>query len=351
MRIACVQTYPIYHDFLSTEKWLSLDNRDKWIPRVLADMGHDVELWAVDRSASVHYSDGYVIRLFKSSCSSSKTKFHFSETVIDHAKTFDPTLCVLKGVDGGVGIHLIKRYLKSRSVPYALIIGGKFYTKHLPDAAAVLYESDFQRRRLIRPLYPWRRSVNPDRLIQLPKTIDTGRFRPMPEITKSWDILTVGRLIPKFKSYKALGMFPREVSIAVAGGGPQLSTLKKRYPWITWLGQVEHDDIPIYMNRARLFLFSSFREYFPRVIAEASACGIPSVAFRNAIGSDVLPRTRGLRVNHRDMVRKVQALLGNPSQMAQLSKNNRAYAESVLCQSALTEPVRTMLRTVVPDGV
>ena len=46
MRVAFVQTYPVYHDLLTQERWLALENRDRWMPGVLAAMGHDVELWA-----------------------------------------------------------------------------------------------------------------------------------------------------------------------------------------------------------------------------------------------------------------------------------------------------------------
>jgi glycosyltransferase involved in cell wall biosynthesis len=287
---------------------------------------------------------GYAVRLFEPTSGGSRTKFHRSNSLVEHARAFGPTCCVIKGVDGGAGVHLVDAYLKPKSVPFAMIVGGKFYTSRVADAAQVLVETGFQRDRLIRPRRPWRRRIEPKRIAVLPKTIDTDRFRPMPGVAKRWDLLAIGRLIPRYKNYRALGAFPPNVRIAVAGGGPELEKLKARFPGITWLGPVPHSEIPELMNGSRLFFHTGLRDYYPRVLAEAAACGVPSVAFGSAIDEDVLPPERGLRVGARDMVSSVKALLADSDRRAEMSRSAREYAEATLSRSALVPHVDALMR-------
>jgi len=346
MRIAFVQSYPVYHDLLSTGEWLARENRDRIMPELAAELGHEVELWAVGRAAGVHPGVGYLIRLFEPTSGTGKTKFHFSDALVDHAGAFQPALCVIKGLDGGAGMRLIDRFLLPDSVPYVLIIGGKYYTHHVRDAAVVLYETAFQRDRLIRPSRPWRRGVPAERLTRLPKSIDTDAFRPMPEVKKEFDVLSAGRLVSRYKRYDALGRLPRHLRIAVAGTGPALTGLRGRYPWISWLGKIDYADMPECLNRSRLFFHSSFRDYYPRVIAEAASCGVPALAFSRAIAGDVLPPERGVRVTRRNLSRVVLDLLDDPGEWERLSANSRAWAISELSRASLKDRVVQVLEMV-----
>lgn len=54
MKVIFLQTYPVYHDGLSTEQWLKLENRDKWMPALASTLGFESELWAVDLVTSIH---------------------------------------------------------------------------------------------------------------------------------------------------------------------------------------------------------------------------------------------------------------------------------------------------------
>ena len=351
MRIVFVQTYPVYHDLWSTDEWLALENRDRWMPGLVAAMGHDVELWAVDREPAVVTSrlpgfPEYTIRLFEASRQGKKTKFDFSDELVACGRDDPADLFVLKGVDGGAGVRLIRRALKPAGRPFAFVIGGKAYTRHVPDAEAVLYETEEQRETLRRPRRLWRRAVPADRLIRLAKVVDLERFRPMPGVEKTWDVLAVGRLVPRIKSYDALGALPRSMRVAVAGGGPALDALKRRYPWITWLGRIPHDRVPEVMNRARIFVHPSTREFFPRVLSEAAACGVPAVAFADAIAADVLPPSCGLRVADRTFVAQVTALLDDPDRRARLGAQSRAYAEQTMSVNAMRPAVAAMLARV-----
>jgi len=73
-------------------------------------------------------------------------------------------------------------------------------------ADVVFYETSSQKKKLLSPgLFFWRRAVNEETLIRLPKWVNTKTFSPIEGVSKKWDILVVSRLIPYYKNFTALG--------------------------------------------------------------------------------------------------------------------------------------------------
>lgn len=337
MRIAYVQSYPIYHDLWTTEQWLALQNRDRWMPAITAALGHEVELWGIDRpdrhpgtfetQSEMPGFAPYTIRLFPASIQGKRTKFDYSDDLNAFAGRFAPDLVIIKGTDGGAGTCLIDRVLRPRGIPFAFVIGGKYYTRHVPQAAYVFYETERQREALAHPgAQVWRRAVAPERLGRLNKSIDTSVFRPIPEVEKQYDVISVGRLVPRNKRYDALGVLSEQCRVAVVGGGPEAERLKARYPRVDWLGKQPNHLLPELLNRARLFLHAGLRDHYPRVLAEAAACGLPSIAFAEAIDPDVLPAAIGLRVSREQYQEPILALLNDPARLRAMAAAARAYA-------------------------
>jgi glycosyltransferase involved in cell wall biosynthesis len=351
MRIAFVQSYPVYHDYYATADWLTLENRDRWMPGVAADLGHTVELWAGGQEGAAHLSrleevGDYAIRLFPSS-GGRRTKFHTSTDLVAYSRSFDPDLVVLKGVDGGIGLRLLREHLRPESRRFAFVIGGKYYAREVADAAAVLYETAAQRDRLVSPGWRgWRRAVQPDRLIRLNKTVDTGRFKPMPEIEKKWDVLSVGRLDVRLKRYHEVGALSRHLRVAVAGTGRDEAMLRKMYPLVDWVGAVPNRDLPSVLNAAHVFAHAGDRDFFPRVIAEASACGLPVVAYSEAIACDVVPDDCGVRAAREKFADAVAALVADPDRCREFGRRARVYAEQNFGFSALRTSVNEMLQRI-----
>jgi glycosyltransferase involved in cell wall biosynthesis len=335
MRIAFIQTYPIYHDMWTTEQWLELQNRDKWMPGIAASMGHEVELWAVDQISSTHYCTmpgfgAFTIRLFEKTSGGSKSKFHYSDHLVEFARSYEPDLCILKGVDGGAGIRLFENYLRSEKRRTAWVIGGKAYNRYIQQASAVFYETEHQRRMLLNPAWRfWRRTPDPGRLIRLAKSVDTEHFRPMPEVKKEWDIIAVCRLSP-IKNPEAVCKLSNVAKVAIAGTGPLENRLRTGYPNVVWLGQVPNSRLPDLLNRARVLVHPGLREFYPRVLTEAAACGIPCVAFANAIAPDVLPPETGIRVGQNVLQDEVLQLLQQPDRLNRMGEAGRTYAVSTV---------------------
>jgi len=355
MRIAFVQTYPIYHDHVETKTWLQRRNRVRWIPGILSEMGHDVELWAADHTSSVHHSEiegmgNYPIRFFESVKSSQKTKKHYSDALVDHAQAFDADIHILKGTDGGVGKRLIQKFLLPEDRTFVFIIAGKYYTRHVPKADLVFVETKEQRRMLRSPgWYFWRTPISEERLLRMPKSVDTSQFRPMPEVDAEWDILSVGRLIPRYKNYAALGQLSDAFDVAVVGGGPAKDDLESKYPNIDWLGPVPHPEVPKMMNRGRVFMHPSYRDFSPRVITEAAACGSPILAFADAIAPDVLPPGCGLRLNDQHFVEEVSLLLDNKELVDKMGEWARMHAIEHLGKESTRNPLKEMVRLLSPS--
>ena len=303
MTIIYIQSYPIYHDLLSADGWLALENRDKWMPAITAELGHKVELWGVsdhDRVVEYLWKEGVsvTIRLFKADHTPSKTKFHRSSGMLAYAKSNPADYYIIKGIDGGAGVHIIEQHLKPKRIPFAFVIGGKCTSPLLHLAHAVFYESDVQIPEITAPYWTLTgRKRTKAHLIKLPKSVDTERFRPMPEIEKKHDLISAGRLISYYKNYDDMFALSSELRVAFIGGGPLLDENKQKWPQVTWYGSVPNTDMSAYLNTSKAFFYPSKRDYFPRAIVEAAACGLPIICFSNHVGADVVPDSIGLRLN------------------------------------------------------
>lgn len=332
MKIIVVQTYPVYHDLIDTIKWLKRINRDRWIPGILSDFGHVVELWAGDKHSDVYRSDldgfgRYKIRLFSVEKQEGPSKKHISNSLLEYAKSHRADLYILKGTDGGIGIHLLKNHLIPNHIPFVFIIGGKYYTRDVPKANLILYETGRQKKALQRPgMLFWRKSIPEDKLIRLPKSVDTSIFTPDESVTPKWDLVVVGRLIGRYKNYDALGELSEQLSIGVVGGGPAKEKLEKKYPGIEWVGQVPNRYVARYLNMGKAFFHPGNKDFFPRVIAEAAACGCALIGFKDALGKEVIPEGCGIRVSKREYVNEIKRLCENQELLKEMGENARKNA-------------------------
>jgi glycosyltransferase involved in cell wall biosynthesis len=336
MRIAIIFTYPIYHASvtITTGQWLKEPVREREIAAVITRMGHQVELWAAGETRETVIqpagnNKNYTIRIFKTSSKGKKSKYHFSGELVEYARGFAGDFHILKGVDGGVGTVLLHRYLcRGKDIrPFGFIIGGEYYSRYVPLAEVVFYETHAQKQVLQFPGWRcWRKRVAQENLIRLPKWVDMDVFCPREIAVKEWDILVVGRLVPGYKNYEALGLLSRHFRVAVAGDGPGEARLRSLYPNIHWLGHIPNHELPACFNRARLFMHTSFRDFYPRVIVEAMACGVPCAAFAEGITAEVLPLECGILVNRRDFISPILELLKDEKRLLRMGEQSRKYA-------------------------
>ncbi len=346
MKIAIIPTYPIYHDHISHQQWMAKLDRERWIANQFSRLGHESEFWVVsDRESVIVEKDSKtVLRFFQAENKTGKTRYHYSSALCDNARKFNADLHILKGLDGGMGDYLIRHFLIPESKPFAFIIGGTWWTRFVPRASFVLYESSYQKEKLqTGDICSWRKKIPEKQLISLPKLIETDRFKPIPEIKKEWDILSVGRLTPGIKDYSSLGRVSDICKTAVIGGGPALGSLKRKYPNITWLGPIENSKLPEYYNRTRLFIHTSPLDYHPRVIDEAQACGLPVMVFKGRIKSDILPETCGIQLSKQRYSKQISNLLNDHSRLQKMGQNARQHALIHAGPEACMKALETML--------
>ncbi|KQM98797.1 glycosyltransferase [Sphingomonas sp. Leaf25] len=329
MRIVFVLTYPTHHGIADPGEWLRWDNRDRRMPGILAEHGVDVELWGLAREpldtlSALPGVAPYPIRLFAPSNPQAKTRDQWSDTMIAAAKADPADLFVLIGSNGGAGFDLFDRVLRPGRRRFALVIGGDYWSRIVPHADLLFPESAVQETLLTTPGWRfWRRAIPAARMQRLPKTIDTARFAPV-AAEKRYDVIATSRLT-RYKKFDEIAALGRQHRVAVIGDGPQASKLKARFPWVDWLGHVPNAQVPAMLAQARLFFHAGRRDYFPRAIPEAMACGLPVAAFDDRIGPDVIPPACGLLVRDADYAAKVAALLADPGALAAMGAAARAH--------------------------
>lgn len=350
MNIVYVQTYPAYHDFGESQKWLELKNRDKWMPALTKQSGHECELWCGAETTDLHtHKDKFLpdltIRFFKTDSLSGKSKKHISTDLVALAEISDVDFFVLKGVDGGIGNHLLRNYIIPQKKPYAFVIGGAVYSKYIRYASAVLYETECQKKTLLNPGWRfWRSLFSKESLVKLPKSVDTDIFRPYTTTEKKYDVVSTGRLISYYKNYDALRSLSKKLRVGCIGGGPELNRFKKEMPDIDWIGHVPNEKVPEYLASGSVFFYTGLRDYFPRVIPEAAACGMPVVAFEDVIKSDVLPSEIGLRVNKNNYIEQITALCSDKNRVKNMSAQARAYAIAHWNKNSAKDAIQRMIQ-------
>jgi glycosyltransferase involved in cell wall biosynthesis len=342
MKIVYVLAYPIYHDFWTKDQWLNILNQNRWLPGILANMGFESELWVVDITKSTHESElngfkNYTIRMFEPDKQSGKTKFHTSKQMVDFAKQNSADLFLINGVDGGIGDHLITSFLSPNAVPFVMVTGGQYHHPNNKLAEYVLYESEYQRRFLTNPkLFFWRNPIPNEKLIRLQKSVDVEVFKPFPGINKKYDAISVGRIVKNNKRFDEIGKLARHFKVAVLGDGPYKNNLMRRYPDIIWLDRVPNSEVPQVINQSKTYIHPSAkdwvitRDFYPRAVAEALACGIPCIGFSDAIQTDIIPEDCGIIIKRENVVEACTAFFKLEEKIQYMAINAREYAEAHL---------------------
>jgi glycosyltransferase involved in cell wall biosynthesis len=128
-----------------------------------------------------------------------------------------------------------------------------------------------------------------DRIRTIYSGIDLSVFRPMPDLEKQWDLAFMGR----FEEMKSVDLFPEMLSILkpkfpslkmmMTGEGSLKDQLFNEFiergvsSMVDYQGVVETDDVPMLLNKSRIFLYPSRQEPFGLSIVEAMACGVPVI--------------------------------------------------------------------------
>ena len=130
-----------------------------------------------------------------------------------------------------------------------------------------------------------------EKLIITGHGIDTMHFKPLPEIEKDLDLITVGRITPSKNLETLIELFAevrkeKNATLTIVGGAvseqerSHENLLKdkvkelKLEDSVTFLGRVNQTDLPEVLNRSKLFVTVAQNGSLDKAVLEAMACGI-----------------------------------------------------------------------------
>nr|WP_294553939.1 glycosyltransferase family 1 protein [uncultured Rhodopila sp.] len=125
--------------------------------------------------------------------------------------------------------------------------------------------------------------------------VDLDLFKPEPR--EEWDLprpifIYIGRVAVE-KNIGAFLDLDLPGSKVVVGGGPQLASLRREYPNVTFTGPRYGEALARAYAGADVFVFPSLTDTFGLVLLESLACGTPVAAFPVTGPKDVLTSTAG----------------------------------------------------------
>jgi glycosyltransferase involved in cell wall biosynthesis len=169
-----------------------------------------------------------------------------------------------------------------------------------------------------------------NRINIIPNYVDTALFVPgQSQEGLRTDIIYVGRLHPEKNVASLVEALSQSAATAtIIGEGELGSSLRRTYAdldgRLTWIDHVPHEQLPQYLNSAKVFVLPSFYEGHPKALIEAMSCGLA------VIGADS-PGIREL-ITHGEngwlcetsadsLLGALNTLLGNEGLRQKLGKN------------------------------
>lgn len=349
MNILYIYPSPVTIQDDGKEGFIDLAGSEKWMPSLTIKKGYPAELWAVgNRNVQTHwqYDDlpSLPVRVFSAEQSvhtpdvessppyeagktNGKHDQHIPLSLIRALQSGDFDFFVLQGLNSALAVSLAKQHLLAQNRPFAVIHENNEYNRILSRAVAVCYNTTAQKEILSRRgIRFWRKPVSPDKLIQLPKSVDTRHFQPDLQQEKKWDLLGMCQTMDDEKRLAPLFQLSRRHRVAIAGKGPLLGRFEKKYPEINWLGDVSYAERPGILNSSRVFFHCGLNDPFPMPIVEAAACGVPPVVFSEAVEEEIIPEKIGLRIPGRSFSSAIATLLEDRATLEKMSRDARKHA-------------------------
>lgn len=134
------------------------------------------------------------------------------------------------------------------------------------------------------------RGIAPDRVVELPASVDANRFRTKNGLSLLYDVVSVMSLIPRKRPYDVLEVLARlhrkqpKLRAAILGKGPLQVELQARAEELGLRNVVDfvgfHPRPEEVVSRSRVFLLASRHEGLSISMTEAMAAGVPPVVTR-----------------------------------------------------------------------
>jgi glycosyltransferase involved in cell wall biosynthesis len=197
-------------------------------------------------------------------------------------------------------------------------------------------------------------------LVRRSTYLDLERFRPLPNVSKRYDALLVGRLVPNkgldlfLDAAERLARDRPDFRACILGDGPLLAHVEERRAAAS-VDLVRHLDdqaeVARAYNAARVLVCASTAEGGPRVTVEAMACGVPVVSTRVGLMPEIVrDGESGFLVDWDadEIAARVATLLDDPALRARVAEAGRRAVGSLAAErvvAELAEAYRTLAAT------
>ena len=156
-----------------------------------------------------------------------------------------------------------------------------------------------------------------DKVVHLPRAVDTSRFDPArrsAELRASWGVgndglvaIYLGRIAAEknlplaIRAFRELQQQRPDARFVWVGEGPELAGIRDANPDFVFCGLKRDEELATHFASADLFLFPSHSETFGNVTIEAMASGVATVAFRyGAAREHMLDGVNGMAIDGQD---------------------------------------------------
>jgi glycosyltransferase involved in cell wall biosynthesis len=193
------------------------------------------------------------------------------------------------------------------------------------------------------------------RIRVIPNYVDTEHFCPDIGRDRDLDLIFIGRLVPQKNVISLLDAIqPLGIRTMFIGSGGLSGELQQRIAdsngQLQWQGNVPNHELPMYLNRARLFILPSHYEGHPKTLIEAMACGLPVIGADSPGIREMIchGETGWLCGTDVDSIRAaIQELLARTQLRAELGQNARTFAVEHFALDRVVEMELALLEELV----
>ncbi|TDH60863.1 glycosyltransferase [Dankookia rubra] len=322
MRIRFIISHPT--------SYLFSEVREAVIAERLMQLGHDAAVYRYHKRSELKHElfrNHVPVSYFPSDNPGSSPHRMVSSLLLERLEAEKPDLLVFKGLGYDIVPHVLNR-MSLGSPRIGFILGGTAVDPVLERADFVLAESQGQ----IEAIHEALGRFLPCRTLakyldwDLADQIYSARHAG---VAPDYDIVNVGSFEPR-KNQIALRAFFGRYRIALVGGGEGLEAVAQAAAGkadVHLLGGLPNAEALAVVGRARLMVHASLWEGVPRAIFESLACGTPVVAHNFAIQERYEGTSAVRLVGVDELVPTAEALLANPSLLAEMAQEGRAYAK------------------------
>lgn len=326
--------------------WGSLDYRESKMSKFSLDSGFDCQQLCLTKSKEVEEVESEGVRLVYfpvDDSSLEKMSKCTSLKMVDYINQQKPDLIVFKGFGAKLYGWLVLRI--NYPFRYVFIVGGRIKDPLLNFSSYVLFEHKKQIEDNF--IKKYRGGVD-----ILPKLLPDYFNNSNLDMPKKYDIVCVGRFA-KFKNFKALIPFFPNYKVALIGDGETFLEIKKeadKYPGNVYMpGLIPGKDVYNIVKQSKIIVHPSLDEGFPRVIAEAMACGVPPVVFKPVISSGFEDGVHGVmieEISEESLINAVVNLLSDKDKLEEFAKNCVDFARENFSQQKINSILDTMYEYV-----